>query len=271
MIEIAYSPCPNDTFCFDAWVNKKIYSPLSPSPILADIQQLNTWAYEGRYPVTKVSSYCLGNICKEYRMLPSGAAISHTGPKLIGREPTDLDTLKNKTIAIPGLDTTAYLLFRALFGPARKVISCRYEEVPSLVINRTADIGLIIHETRFLFHKLGLVELADLGTLFYSRYNCPVPLGVIATKRTFPESFLEQVSHSIEHSVRFALLNPKSSQSYVLAHSQEKEESIIEQHIQAYVNQETVRVSTAGLRAISTLFELAIEQKLLPREAMLFL
>lgn len=269
MIEVAYSPCPNDTFCFDAWVNKKISCSVSPKPILADVQQLNLWAYEGRYPVTKVSAYCLGNICKEYVMLPSGAAISYTGPKLIARQVIDLHTLENLVIAVPGLDTTAYLLFKALFGKAKKVIACRYEEVPSLVVNKEADVGLIIHETRFVFQKLGLVELADLGTLFKERYNSPVPLGVIVAKRTLP--FLTEVAHSIEQSIRFAIEHPKSSREYILTHSQEKDEVIIAQHIQAYVNEETIRISKEGIEAISTLFELAIEQDLLPTEARNFL
>jgi 1,4-dihydroxy-6-naphthoate synthase len=105
MIELAYSPCPNDTFCFDAWVNKKIASKLHPQPVLADIQQLNQWAFEKRYPVTKLSTYCLGNVCNDYLMLPVGAAISHTGPKLVAKRPFELSSLTKKTIAIPGIDT----------------------------------------------------------------------------------------------------------------------------------------------------------------------
>lgn len=271
MLEIAYSPCPNDTFCFDALINKKIDAPFTPLPVLADIQQLNSWAYEKRYPVTKVSTYCLGKITKDYVLLPSGAAISHTGPKLIAKTAIDLATLKNKTIAIPGLDTTAYLLFRAIFGNAGKFIPCRYEQIVPLVTSGEADVGLIIHETRFLFEKFGLVELADLGSLFYECYHCPVPLGVIVARRDLSPSLLKEISHAINRSVSFALSQPESSQNYVLTHSQEKDPVIVKQHIETYVNQETVCISEQGMQAITTLFDLAIGQDLLPKEAKAFL
>lgn len=269
MIELAYSPCPNDTFCFDAWVKKKIASKLHPQPVLADIQQLNQWAFENRYPITKLSTYCLGNVCKDYLMLPVGAAISHTGPKLVAKNHFELSSLKDKCIAIPGLDTTAYLLFRILFETVGKVIPCRYEEVPALVLKGEADVGLIIHETRFVFQEMGLIELADLGKLLDERYHIPIPLGVIAARKDLPNAVIDEVISSIEQSVRFALSNPASSRAYVLAHSQEKDARVIDQHIATYVNQETVHMSKQGLDAVKTFFALAVERGLLPKEALL--
>ncbi|MBS0654688.1 MAG: 1,4-dihydroxy-6-naphthoate synthase [Verrucomicrobia bacterium] len=271
MLDIAYSPCPNDTFCFDAWVHGKIDSCVKPRPTLADIQQLNAWAYEKRYPVTKVSTYCLGNITKDYLMLPSGAAISPTGPKLIAQVPFDLSSMKGRTVAIPGLDTTAYLLFRILFGDEAQVIPCRYDEILSCICKGEADIGLIIHETRFIFQNVGLIELADLGTLYTERYHCPIPLGVIAARRDLPSSLIEQISSSIEESVHFALLNPASSKPYVLSNAQETDENVIKQHIETYVNQETLHMSKEATKAINTFFELAIDHALLPKEARLAL
>jgi 1,4-dihydroxy-6-naphthoate synthase len=149
------------------------------------------------------------------------------------------------------------------------VIPCRYEEVPALVLKGEADVGLIIHETRFVFQEMGLIELADLGSLLSERYRIPIPLGLIAARRDLSSSILEEVISSIEQSVRFALSNPTSSRAYILTHSQEKDAQVIDQHIATYVNQETVRMSKQGIESVKTFFALAIERGILPKEATL--
>jgi 5,8-dihydroxy-2-naphthoate synthase len=176
-LDVAFSPCPNDTFIFDGWVHGKITSPFQIKTHLADIQQLNIWAKEGKYPVTKVSAFCMKSIFSTYEMLPVGAAVSFHGPKLVARSLFDLKDLPKKIIAVPGMDTTAYLLVCDLFGKCADIISGRYEQIIDLVLSGRADVGVLIHETRFTFQRHTVVELADLGILFYEKYKLPIPLG----------------------------------------------------------------------------------------------
>lgn len=265
-MKIAFSPCPNDTFALDAWVNCKIASQITPEPVIADIQQLNAWAYQALHPVTKVSCFTFGKISQKYALLPSGAAICRTGPKIIAKEHFSPSELSKKRILVPGLDTTAYLLLRTLCPEPQEIGVARYDEIISKIVNDEADCGLIIHETRFCFEDAGFVEICDLGELFTQNFDCSVPLGVFVAKK---EVYKEAAS-ALKASVQFALDNPDSSYDYVRRLSQEKDKHIIQQHIQTYVTQDTLQISEEGMRAIQTLFQLGVEQKLLPREALQF-
>ena len=270
-IPVAFSPCPNDTFAFDAWVEKKIPSSIAINPVLADIQQLNEWAYAAKFPVTKVSTYCLGNITSKYVMLPVGAAIqTGGGPKLIAKTSFASSEIKDKTVAVPGLDTTAYLLLRTLLPEPKKIVSARYEEIPELVKNGSVDAGVIIHETRFIFSRYGLVEIADLGTLFTDRCKSPLPLGVIVAQRSLGEEYIQEISTTLMRSVKYAQAH-KEITPFILASSQEKDLGVIHKHIDMYVTQETEKISARGVQALYVLFTHAINQKLLPKEALNFL
>ncbi|MBS0635256.1 MAG: hypothetical protein JSR37_07315 [Verrucomicrobia bacterium] len=263
-MKIAYSPCPNDTFSLDAWIHGKIASTIKPEPILADIQQLNAWAYQAVHPVTKVSCFTFGKISQKYALLPSGAAICKSGPKIIAKERFSASELSKKRILIPGLDTTAYLLLRTLCPEPKEIGVARYDEIISKILADEADCGLIIHETRFSFEEAGFVEICDLGELFMKHFDCPVPLGVFVAKK---EAYKEAAAN-LKASIQFALDNPESSYDYVRRLSQEKDKHIIQQHIQTYVTKDTLQITEEGMRAIQTLFQLGVEQKLLPIDAL---
>lgn len=269
-MKIAYSPCPNDTFLFDAWVHGKIASPITPEPVLADIQQLNSWAIAAMYPVTKVSTYMLGKITSDYSMLKTGAAICHAGPKIIAKKPFDLVDLPKMRLAIPGKETTAYLLLRTLCPAPKSILECRYDEIPHLLQIDACDAGLIIHETRFTFEAMGFTEIADLGTLFHERFGCPVPLGVVVARRDLASHIRKKIEEAMQESLAYARKNPLSSREYVLKMSQEKDASVVFEHIKTYVTDETYEVSKQGLESIKILFELAISQNLLEPKALNF-
>jgi 1,4-dihydroxy-6-naphthoate synthase len=263
---LAISPCPNDTFLFDSWLHGKIASPITPKATLADIQQLNLWALQGVYPVTKISSVCFAKVTNAYTLLPVGAAIGPFGPKLIAKELFDLNELSTKTVAIPGKETTAYLLFRTLLPEPKNVIFCRYEEIVPLIASGKVDAGLIIHETRFTFQTAGYFELADLGVLFYERYKLPVPLGVVVAKKTVPKKQVAEVVEAMRASLASASIS-----DFVLEQSQEKKLDIVKQHIEMYVTSETKEISEEGLAAIRVLFELGARHNLLPADCKSFM
>lgn len=265
-LQIAYSPCPNDTFAFDAWVHGKIKSKRKVEPILADIQQLNAWAYEGRYPVIKVSTFCLGKITDKYQMLPSGAAICEAGPLLIAKEPFHIDELKNKRVLVPGLDTTAYLLFSTLCPEPLEIGVVPFDSMMEQLKNDEADAALIIHETRFTFEAAGFHQILDLGKVFTQTFGTLLPLGVVVAKK----EVYEEAAKNLKASIQYALENPTSSKDYVQSTSQEKDEAIIKKHIETYVTEETLQITSNGQKAIQTLFTLAIEKGLLTKKSLAF-
>lgn len=262
---IAFSPCPNDTFLFHAWVKGLVGQSVPVTPLLADIQHLNDWVMQAKHPISKVSIHCLGRILEQYVLLPSGCALGYDcGPKIISRRPLNLQELREKRVAIPGQGTTAHLLFQLLCDHPTANSFCRYDQIIPLLQKDEADAGLIIHETRFNFEKLGFVEVADLGKLWYERFGLPVPLGGVVAKRELGQERLEAITNNIVRSLAYARKHPEASASYILEHSQEKDPSIIQRHIDLYVTQETVSLSELGRQAIDKLLSLARERNLLP-------
>ncbi len=271
-LEFAFSPCPNDTFAFDGWVHKKIQADFAVQPALHDIWELNIQALKGRYPISKVSAYCLGKITKEYAMLPTGCALGfHAGPKLIAKRPLAAAKLSDYTIAVPGEHTSAHLLLEILLGKPKKIIFLPYHQIVPAILNGLCDGGVIIHETRFSYHQYGLIEVADLGELFSKEYGLPIPLGMVVIKRSLGKGFAQIITRIIQSSIAFAKMNPRSSLDYVTELSQEKDKAIIQKHIDLYVNADTYEISKQSLQAIETLFQVAIDRKLLDRSALEFM
>ena len=221
--------------------------------------------------MSKVSAYCLGKITKDYVMLPAGCAIgTGVGPKLIAKEPFALDSLHDKVVAVPGEETSAYLLMQILLEKPKKVIFLPYHEIVSSILSKKCDAGVIIHETRFSFQVQGLCELADLGTLFSSRFSLPIPLGMVVIKRSLGKTFADEAAESIQRSITYSRKQPQSLKKEILELSQEKDEKIIQSHIDLYVNDETYEISKEGIFAIRALFTLAIERGLLDESALEF-
>lgn len=255
-LPIALSPCPNDTFLFHAWIKGLVGLEVRPEPTYADIETLNEWAFEDRFPLTKLSFSCFKHVLKNYQLLPIGAALGiGMGPKLIAKKPFSLSELSSKQVALPGKFTTAHLLFDSLLGTCQSKVFCRYDEVLSLLANGSADCGVIIHETRFTFQKAGFIEIADLGSLWDQIHRTPLPLGGLAIRRNLSDCQKKQITQSLKDSLSYARQYPDESIDFILSLSQEKEQNIVDRHIQTYVNQETEILSEEGIFAIGALLK----------------
>jgi 1,4-dihydroxy-6-naphthoate synthase len=210
LIDIAYSPCPNDTFLFHAWSDGLVGRPVSTT--LLDIEKLNQAALKGTYDVCKVSFAILPKILDDYVLLPVGAALGFgCGPKIVAKRPFPLEELSEHEIAIPGRHTTAHLLLKHLAPKPKKKRFCLYHEVTE------SDVALIIHEQRFTFQDQDYVEIADLGELWERKTGCPIPLGGVVAKRTLDLARLTQL---LSASLQIARSNPKLSSPYIAKHAQ---------------------------------------------------
>lgn len=255
-LTLGFSPCPNDTFIFDALVNQKIDAEgLEFEVVLEDVQTLNNWAAEGKLDVTKLSFPSLFANVAKYVILNCGAALGNgVGPLLIGKKMVGLPTVEQCRIAIPGENTTAHFLLNYAFPQVKNKIPMLFSSIEDAVINETADLGVIIHENRFTYQQKGLHKICDLGEIWEQREGLPIPLGCIAIKRNLPAEIKIQVDELIKKSLQYAFNNYPLLPTYVIEHAQAMEEEVMRKHIELYVNDYSKELGIVGRQAIEKLF-----------------
>ena len=251
-LTLGFSPCPNDTFIFDALVNNKIDSEgLEFDVVLEDVQTLNEWAVQGKRDITKLSFPALFDNADRYAILSSGAALGKgVGPLLIGKSPIDLTQVEHCTIAIPGENTTARFLLNFAFPLAKKTGVFLFSDIENAVLNGEVDLGVIIHENRFTYQQKGLIKVLDLGEHWEQKTGSAIPLGCIAAKKELGTDVIKKVDGLIRKSLVTAFQDYPSVSNYVKAHAQEMDETVMRQHIELYVNDFSVDLGEEGKRAI---------------------
>ncbi len=256
---LGFSPCPNDTFIFDALVNQKIDTQgFSFDVVLEDVQTLNQWAIEGKLDITKISYGVLPLVLQQYRVLNSGGALGKgVGPLLIVKDQTiDLSHVYQKHVAIPGKNTTAHLLFSLAYPDAVNKSFHVFHEIEELVLSDKADAGVIIHENRFTYQQKGLHKLLDLGNYWEEQTGLPIPLGGIVAHKRVTDTIAQQVDQLIRQSVEYAFAHYPQVSDYVTKHAQEMSEEVMRQHIDLYVNDFSISLGEAGKTAVKKLLAL---------------
>lgn len=261
-IRIGFSPCPNDTFIFDALVNGKIDTEgYQFEPVLADVEELNRMAIEGDLDITKISVGAYPFVANNYVMLDSGAALGNgVGPLLVIATGNFDPQVTEMRIAIPGVSTTANLLLTLFMPQMKNKQPMLFSEIESAVLNGYCDAGVLIHEGRFTYLQKGLKLAYDLGQAWEEKFQIPLPLGCICASRKLDKSHIMKLDSMISASVRFAFQHPESSKQYVSMHAQEMDPSVVKQHIDLYVNEYSVALGTRGRAAISTMVETCLQQ-----------
>ncbi|MBN1989948.1 MAG: 1,4-dihydroxy-6-naphthoate synthase [Bacteroidales bacterium] len=256
-LTLSFSTCPNDTFMFDALVNKRIdLRGFEFDVALADIEELNTQAQKALPDITKISINAFGAVSGSYQLLSSGSALgSGVGPLVISKRKIYPDEVKYAKVAIPGLQTTANLLFSLAYPDAQSKKVYLFSDIEDVVLSNEADIGVVIHESRFTYHKRGLVKLNDLGDFWERETSLPIPLGGIAIRRDLPSSVKLAVQSLVAQSVTFAFANPEASAAYVRSYAQEMDMDVMRKHIQLYVNRYSVDLGDSGRSAINFILE----------------
>jgi 1,4-dihydroxy-6-naphthoate synthase len=256
---LGFSPCPNDTFIFDALVNHKIDTEGFEFHVqLEDVQTLNEWALQSKLDFSKISYGVLPLALNNYTLLNSGGALGKgVGPLLITKTiSSEQWTTDNKVIAIPGENTTAHLLFSLAYPNAKNKIFKVFHEIEDAVLNEEVDAGVIIHENRFTYHLKGLHKIVDLGEYWEDKLKVPIPLGGIIANKNVNKQISLQVDKLIKKSVAYAFANYQTELSdYIKIHSQEMSEDIMRQHINLYVNNHSHNLGEEGRNAVLKLLE----------------
>ncbi|MEU6854858.1 1,4-dihydroxy-6-naphthoate synthase [Actinacidiphila alni] len=271
-LRIAYSPCPNDTFVFHAWAHGLVPDAPPLDVTFADIDITNAMAERGESDVLKVSYAVLPWVLDEYALLPCGGALGRgCGPLVLTKDAgsgTGAD-LSGKTVAVPSERSTAYLLFRLwaadqVPGGVGEIVVLPFHEIMPAVRDGRVDAGLVIHEARFTYQNYGLHKLADMGEHWEATTGLPIPLGAIIAKRSLGKERLHALAEAARTSVRMAWDDPEPSRDYVLAHSQEMDPAVADQHIGLYVNEFTADLGEDGYAAVRGLLTRAAAEGLVP-------
>jgi 1,4-dihydroxy-6-naphthoate synthase len=271
-LSLGFSPCPNDTFIFDALVNGKIDTEgLEFEPVLEDVQTLNEWASAGKLSITKLSFPALFNNLDKYRLLHSGAALGKgVGPLLIGKKMVDIREIANCTVAIPGENTTANFLLSFAFPNIVSKTPFLFSQIEDAVLEEKADLGVIIHENRFTYQQKGLHKICDLGEVWEERQNAPIPLGGIAAKKELGSDIIEKVQRLIRKSVELSFQSYPQIAPYIKEHAQAMDEQVMRQHIELYVNDHSIDLGEQGKNAVEQLYKVYRTQNDLTTQEALF-
>ncbi|MEJ8548527.1 1,4-dihydroxy-6-naphthoate synthase [Brevibacillus borstelensis] len=272
-MKIAFSPCPNDTFVFHAWVHGLVPGAPKLDVMYADIDITNGLAASGQGPeVLKVSYAALPWLLADYALLPCGGALGRgCGPLVLTRgsltDTSDPSVLSGKRVAVPSERSTAYLLFRLwaaqnVPGGVGEIVVMPFHEIMPAVRDGLIDAGLVIHEARFTYQTYGLTLLADMGSWWEADTGLPIPLGAIIARRSLD---LDKLAEWTRASVEYAWAHPEASQDYVMSHAQEMDPEVAKAHINLYVNSFTANLGEDGYAAVTALLGRAAEEGLVPK------
>ena len=265
-LTLGFSPCPNDTFIFDAMVHGRIDTEgLEFDFFLADVEELNRKAVTAELDITKISYHAYAYVAQNYLLLDSGSALGyHNGPLLLSKRKILTSNIAKKKIAIPGKFTTANLLFSIAWPDAGNKVEYLFSDIDNAILNEEVDAGLIIHGTRFTYYKRGLHKLADLGEFWERLTGLPIPLGAIVINRNIPEDVALKVNRIIRKSLEYAYKDSFASYDFVAGNAKDMDSTVMNNHIKLYVNEFSLDLGEKGKEAINVLFRIAGQKGVIP-------
>ena len=299
LIRLGHSPDPDDAFMFYGLATGAVDGgPFKFEHTLHDIQSLNDWAREGRLEVTAISVHAYPYVQDKYAILSSGASMGATelveyeydkgvspptdsaqpatpptvkttgltgvhGPLLIAAEPIPLRELTNKTIAIPGTMTSAFLTLQLALGKFDYEV-IMFDQIPKAVQEGKVDAGLIIHEGQLTFQKSGLHCLLDLGRWWFEQTALPLPLGCNVIRRDLGDKTMARISTILRASIEYGLSHRKEAVEYALQFGRGLDNELADKFVGMYVNEWTVDYGPVGRRAIAELLKRGSLAELVP-------
>ena len=253
-LTFGFTPCPNDAFAFHALVHGLVPAGFEVEPVLLDIEELNRRAARAELQLSKLSFGAAAAAGDRYRLLRSGAALGRgVGPLVVARESGSLPEAAAGRIAVPGRETTAFLLLRLAAPTLGEPVELRYDRILGAVVAGEVDAGLIIHESRFTYGEHGLVAVADLGEWWEGETGLPVPLAGIFVRNDLEPEIVDEAQAAIRASVEYAFAHPEASRDYVRSLSKEMSDEVCAAHIALYVNEHSVDIGDEGLTAVDRL------------------
>jgi len=266
-LTLGFSTCPNDTYIFDAMVHHRIDTEgIEFELMMSDVEELNRQAFAAELDITKISYHAYAYISDSYLLLNAGSALGFkNGPLLISKYKVYPDEIDNLRIAIPGKYTTANLLLGIAYPNHKNKKEYLFSDIEEVVLSGEMDAGLIIHENRFTYRQKGLKKVADLGEFWETKTGMAIPLGGIIVNRKLPTDIQRKIDRIMKRSVEFAVENPKASYPFVKHYAQEMDDTVMQSHIELYVNGFTRELGIEGRKAVERLYHEATATGAIPK------
>jgi 1,4-dihydroxy-6-naphthoate synthase len=265
-LQVGHTPDPDDAFMFYGFQQEAISIPgYRVVHVLKDIQELNVLARRGELEVTAVSAAAYPGIADKYWIMNVGASVGRGyGPVIVSQTQADVSALAEKRIAVPGLETTAYLLAR-LFLPDFEPVVVKFDQVMDTVRQGDADFALVIHDGQITFEQSGFKKVIDLGEAWEKDTGLPIPLGLDLVRRNLGREFAEQVCAAMKASIEYALANPDGADAYARTFGRDLDLPTSAKFVRMYVNEDTLNLGDEGRLALQTLLDRAAARGLVAR------
>jgi len=269
LLRLGHSPDPDDAFMFYG-----LAKGLLPTGryrfehILQDIQTLNERARRGELEITAISIHAYPYVADRYALTSCGSSMGDQyGPMVVTRQPSTLEDLRGKTIAIPGELTTAFLALQLCLGKSgtafqHKVV--HFDQIPAFVRDGKADAGLIIHEGQLTYKTMGLHLVVDLGKWWHEQTDLPLPLGGNCIRKDLGRPVMQEVTDLLKRSIQFSLDRRADAVEYALQFGRDLDRKLADQFVGMYVNQWTIDYGSRGRRAIDLLLKRGAQAGLVP-------
>ena len=266
-ITVAHSPDSDDAFMFYALATNKVRVPgLQFKHTLCDIETLNRKAFEGVYDVTAISFHAYPYLQDKYALLPSGGSVGDGyGPMIVSSRRLTLDEVKQRTVAIPGTLTTAFLALKLLAPEVATEVVAFDQIIPAIKAGRY-EAGLIIHEGQLTYEKSGLHKVVDLGKWWRDPTGLPLPLGGNAVRRDLGPELIAQLSTALKDSIHYALEHREPALEYAMQFARDLDQQLANRFVSMYVNERTLDYGDDGREGVRRLLDLGYQRGLIPHK-----
>ena len=261
----AHSPDSDDAFMFYGLATKKVRSSkVAFRHVLQDIESLNRNAVEGTYDLTAISYHAYPYVSDKYVVMASGSSIGDGyGPMVVATRPMEVEDIRGKKIAVPGLMTSAYLGLK-LIEPDFEPVVVPFDKIIDAVKEKTADAGLIIHEAQLTYDRSGFHKVVDLGRWFKAKYDLPLPLGCNVLLRSLSPEIQKECCRMMRESIQYALDNHDEALAYAMQFARDMEAPLAEKFVGMYVNHYTLDAGEIIPKAVQKLLDMGFEAGLVP-------
>jgi 1,4-dihydroxy-6-naphthoate synthase len=226
---------------------------------LVDIETLNRRAFEGELELTALSLHAYAHLADKYVLCTCGASMGDNyGPMVVARQPLALESLRGKTIAVPGTLTTAFLTLRMCLGTDFRHVVVPFDEILDVVVTgqrdgQPIDAGLIIHEGQLTYAEQDLHLVVDLGKWWMAETGLPLPLGANGVRRDLGPEACREINRLLKESIRYGLDHRQPALEYALGYGRGLDQAKADTFVGMYVNDWTLDFGERGREAVRQL------------------
>jgi len=270
-LSIGHSPDADDAFMFYGLASERVkIDGYTIDHVMEDIETLNRRARRGELDVTAISAAAYPDVAHLYRIMSCGASVGRKyGPIVLAREPMSVDALAGRRIAVPGAQTTAFMLLRLYVPGALTPVMMNFDRIMEAVASGETDAGVIIHEGQLTWQSSGLHRVIDLGEAWMNDTALPLPLGLDVIRRGFDDALMKRIAQALKESIVLARTDEDAAVDYAMRFGRGLDRETCRQFVRMYVNADTVDMGDEGTRALAELYDRAQKRGLLPTSPLL--